>query len=258
MPIVSSAGFRCRRNGKEGVRLSRAYYNDSDKYVCAWLGNLQNDGAIPAGDIDCRSISDVEAKDLDGYDQCHFFAGIGGWPLALRLAGWPDTLPVWTGSPPCQPFSLMGKRCGTADKRHQWPQWFRLIEQCRPSTIFGEQVASARLWIDHAFADLEAIGYACGAADLPAACVGSPQNRARLWFVADASGERRRAGLRKALAQQDGAQLADANRWPTEPEVSRVAHGIPGSVDFNRAFGNAIVPAVATEFILSAVEALSN
>ncbi|MFZ5832382.1 MAG: DNA cytosine methyltransferase, partial [Planctomycetota bacterium] len=81
------------------------YYNDHDEYACEWLRNLIRDGLIPPGDVDSRSIADVQGSDLDGYTQCHFFAGIGGWPLALQLAGWPATEPVWTGSCPCQPFS---------------------------------------------------------------------------------------------------------------------------------------------------------
>lgn len=121
-----------------------------------------------------------------GYAQCHFFAGIGGWAYALRLAGWPDDRQVWTGSCPCQSFSTAGREKGGADERHLWPYWFHLIRECRPSTIFGEQVASslALSWLDLVFDDLEAEGYTCGAADLPAGSVGAPHIRQRLWFVA--------------------------------------------------------------------------
>jgi hypothetical protein len=54
------------------------------------------------------------------------------WSYALRLAGWPDDRPVWTGSCPCGPFSVAGKKLGFADPRHLWPEWFRLIGECRP------------------------------------------------------------------------------------------------------------------------------
>jgi DNA (cytosine-5)-methyltransferase 1 len=66
---------------------------------------------------------------LRGFTQCHFFAGIGVWSYALRLAGWPDDRPVWTGSCPCQPFSAAGKGAGFADERHLWPAWHHLIRE---------------------------------------------------------------------------------------------------------------------------------
>lgn len=112
------------------------------------------------------------------------------WPPALRLAGWPDDRAVWTGSCPCQPFSNAGKRRGTADERHLWPDWFRLIRERRPVAVFGEQVDSAIRagWLDGVFADLEGEGYACGAAVLGAHSVGAPHIRQRLWWVADSDG----------------------------------------------------------------------
>ncbi len=163
-----------------------AYYNELDKGAAAWLRELISRGLIAPGDVDERSIADVRPDDLAGYRQCHFFAGIGGWSLALRLAGWPDDRPVWTGSCPCQPFSAAGKREGFADDRHLWPVWFRLISECQPSTVFGEQVASkdGLGWLDTVSADMEGSGYAVGAADLCAAGIGAPHIRQRLWFVA--------------------------------------------------------------------------
>ena len=170
-----------------------AYYNEFDPKAAAWLRELIKQGHIAPGDVDERSISDVTPDDLRGYTQCHFFAGIGVWSYALRQAGWPDDRPVWTGSCPCQPFSSAGKRKGTSDERHLWPHWFHLISQCRPSDVFGEQVASkdGRAWFDTVQADMEALGFAVGAADLCAAGVGAPHIRQRLWFygtVADADG----------------------------------------------------------------------
>jgi DNA (cytosine-5)-methyltransferase 1 len=176
---------------------TRAYYNDNDPKVAAWLRELIADGLLPAGDVDERSIGDVRPRDLIGYTQCHFFAGIGGWPYALRLAGWPDDRPVWTGSCPCQPLSGAGKRQGHADERHLWPAFFGLIAECGPAAVVGEQVASkdGREWLAAVRADLERTGYACGAADLPAAGVGAPHIRQRLFWVAerlaDACRERR-------------------------------------------------------------------
>ena len=119
------------------------YYNENDPFAAAWLRRLMVLDCIAYGEVDERSIADVTPDDLKGFEQCHFFAGIGGWSYALRLAGWPDDRPVWTGSCPCQPYSAAGKRKGAADERNLWPEFYRLIRACRPLVIFGEQVASA-------------------------------------------------------------------------------------------------------------------
>lgn len=165
-----------------------AYYNENEPFAADWLRGLIRAKQLPAGEVDVRSIADVRPEDLRGFRQCHFFAGIGGWPLSLKLAGWHGNRPVWTGSPPCQPFSAAGCRKSVADDRHLWPHWFRLIAECKPPTIFGEQVARAvgAQWFDAVAHDLESIGYAAGAAVLPACAVGAPHIRERLWFVAHA------------------------------------------------------------------------
>jgi DNA (cytosine-5)-methyltransferase 1 len=167
-----------------------AYYNEIEPYAADWLRELIKKGHIADGIVDTRSIVAVEAADLRDFDQCHFFAGIGVWSHALRLAGWPDDQPVWTGSCPCQPFSAAGKGKGVEDERHLWPEFYRLIAECSPPVVFGEQVASkdGLGWLDAVHADLEASGYAVGAADLCAAGVGAPHIRQRLWFVGERLG----------------------------------------------------------------------
>ena len=162
------------------------YYNEIDDYAATWIENLILDGLLPDGKVDRRSIVDVHPSDLEGFTQCHFFAGIGGWALAARLAGWPDDRELWTGSPPCQPFSVAGKGRAQADDRHLWPHLFRLARARRPAVLMGEQVAAAvgKDWLDGVFADLEGVGYACGATVVPACAVNAPHRRDRLWFVA--------------------------------------------------------------------------
>jgi DNA (cytosine-5)-methyltransferase 1 len=305
-----------------------SYYNEIDPHAAQWLRNLIAAGHLPAGDVDERSINDVRPSDLAGYVQCHFFAGIGGWAYALRLAGWPDDRPVWTGSCPCQPFSVAGTGAGFADERHLWPAWFHLIEQCRPVVIFGEQVEAAirHDWLDLVHADLEGAGYSVGAGCLPAASVGAPHQRQRLWFVADtervheqqwaekigkaelvgrgapssmayahmpehngrhASGgeqsvynerdastsgmaDSRRTGLERREREPErtpefsaGAGGVAVSPWselewlpctdgktrPTRPGLFPLAHGVSGRMGRLRAYGNAIVPQVAAEFI---------
>ena len=165
--------------------MSGAYYNEHDPFAAEWLRRLILFGHIAEGDVDERSIEDVNPDDLNGYDQCHFFAGIGVWSRALRSAGWDDDRPVWTGSCPCQPFSAAGKGGGTADERHLWPAFFHLIGERRPGVVCGEQVASkdGLGWLDLVQADMEGAGYAFGANDLCAAGFGAPHIRQRLYFV---------------------------------------------------------------------------
>ena len=167
-----------------------AYYNENDPKTAAWLRELIKAGLIADGEVDTRSIVDVRPDDLRGFVQCHFFAGIGGWSYALRLAGWPDDRECWTGSCPCQPFSSAGTQAGGADARDLWPAWFRLIPKRRPRVIFGEQVEAAigHGWLDRLCDDLEGEGYAIGPVGVPSAGVGAFDLRQRLWFVADSNG----------------------------------------------------------------------
>ncbi|WP_072296110.1 DNA cytosine methyltransferase [Paracoccus sp. SM22M-07] len=180
-----------------------AYYNEIDPGAAAWLRQLIKDGLIADGEVDERSILNVRPVDLRGFTQCHFFAGIGGWSCALRLAGWPDDRPCWTGSPPCQPFSAAGKQRGRDDARHLAPHFIDLVRSCRPRVLFGEQVASSEVfgkaaggagkraggppawaWIDDLSDRLEAARYAVGASDFPSAGVGAPHIRQRTFFGA--------------------------------------------------------------------------
>jgi len=189
-----------------------ALYNEIEPFACAWLESLITSGAITDGTVERRSIADIGADELRGFARAHFFAGIGGWDHALELAGWPADWPVWTGSCPCQPFSAAGKGLGEADPRHLWPEFRRLIALCRPPVVFGEQVASkaGRGWLAGVRADLEALGYAVGAADLCAAGVGAPHIRQRLYWGAirldDTAGARRNGKV--AVAEGDSRDEA--------------------------------------------------
>lgn len=194
-----------------------AYYNENDPFAAAWLRNLADAGEIPAGVVDARSIQEVRPDDVRDYRECHFFAGIAGWPLALRLGGWPVGRRVWSGSCPCQPYSSAGKNKGDADERNLWPDFFRLIKECRPDTIIGEQVEAAigHGWLDGICADLEGEGYAVGAITLGAHSSGAPHIRQRLFWVADRRmGDPGGEGLpgRPGERRDDGQELPSAQR----------------------------------------------
>lgn len=251
-----------------------AYYNDNDKAMCTWLRNLIHRGLIAPGDVDDRPIQEIQPNDLKDYTQHHFFAGIGGWSLALRYAGWPDDRPVWTGSCPCQPYSQAGRKKGNADTRNLWPDFYRLIRKSKPDVCFGEQVASAigHGWLDGISTDLEAEGYACGSVVLGAHSVGAPHLRQRIFWVAENSARQRRRGrsdgdttrhdrpLQTSGLGDDGLRHfgryrpvdckdGKVRRIPDESYFLEMADGLSSRVVRLRGYGNAIIPQVASEFI---------
>lgn len=209
--------------------MAKAYYNEIDPYAAQWLRNLIDAGHIASGDVDTRSIVDVKASDLTGYAQCHFFAGIGVWSHALRQSGWSDSRSVWTGSCPCQPFSVAGNGEGTNDERHLWPIWFELIKQCRPDVVFGEQVESAIKygWLDLVQDDLEREDYILGVAGIPAAGVGAPHIRHRLYFVAQSS-EVERGGRRDGDTPRYSGQVQTEGRSASGELANPVESGWSG------------------------------
>lgn len=246
--------------------MAAAYYNEIEPYAAQWLRNLIDAGHIAPGVVDTRSIEDVRPSDLAGFRQCHFFAGIGVWSLALRRAGWPDDRPVWTGSCPCQPFSAAGKGVGFADERHLWPSFFHLIEQCRPPVVFGEQVAGAAAWLDLVHGDLEGLEYAFGCVPIEAASAGAFHLRDRHFFVAHAASDRDGdwpwlpAGCSReghADGDRPGGRCfvpwicRDGKRRPLEPGLEPVVDGTADVLGRFRAYGNAIDAEAARVFIES-------
>ena len=186
-----------------------------------------------------------------------------------------------TGGFPCQPFSVAGKRRGAADDRAIWPEMFRVINEARPAWVLGENVPGIiAMELDNVLSDLEGIGYSTRTFVIPACAVDARHRRDRVWIVARHSEshgsdtERRfqegantiagricssipnsnQQGLegQREIAGGNGTQLSNAGdhcRWLAEPDVGRVAHGIPKRVDRLKGLGNAIVPQVAYEIL---------
>ncbi|VTP12654.1 Modification methylase HhaI [Phytobacter ursingii] len=229
-----------------------AWYNEIDPYAAQWLRNLIAGGHIAPGEVDERSIEDVTPNDLRGFTQCHFFAGIGVWSHSLRLAGWPDDKPVWTGSCPCQPFSAAGKGNGFDDERHLWPAFQWLISECRPKHVFGEQVAAgnANPWFDLVQSDLEGMDYAFGLVPFTSASIGAPHIRERAYWVAHANGKHQstardetRVTTRSWGGEVDGLADASSERFNRINSLlqregsGRSPENLPGITRFSTANG---------------------
>jgi DNA (cytosine-5)-methyltransferase 1 len=162
------------------------------------------------------------------------FSGIGGFALSLEATGffettcfveqepycqavlrhhWPRTpilgdiknvtrpdLPdpnpdLICGGFPCQPYSQAGLQKGKADPRHLWPEMFRLIRECRPSWVIGENVIGiTKLGLDEVLNDLENEGYATRTFNIPACATGAPHLRQRLWIIAHSESESKPKG----------------------------------------------------------------
>jgi DNA (cytosine-5)-methyltransferase 1 len=264
-----------------GQSRTRAYYNEFDPFAADWLRNLIQCGLIPDGDVDERDIRDVKGSEIKRYGQVHLFAGIGGWAYALQLAGWGSTRPVWTGSCPCQPFSSSGKRQGNKDSRNLWSEMYRLIQECSPDTVFGEQVSDAIRWgwLDRIQTDLEAEDYSVGHCVLGAHSVYAPHVRHRLWWVANSddkesritrnSSSQKSKGL-QSWTNYDGRSLLDywgyhrivicrdGKHRRIEPGTFPLAHGVSNRVGKLRGYGNAIVPQVGALFIRAFIDVESN
>ena len=259
----------------------RIFCNEWNEYAAQWLRNLSDNKEIPNVVVSEKSISDLTGRDIDEYDQCHFFAGIGGWLLSLKMSGLSEIPGIWTGSPPCQPFSHAGKELGVNDERHLAPTWFELIKQGKPTAVFGEQVAAAVAhgWVDELFSLLEGEGYSCGFAVLSGNVVSAPHERKRIFFgaikVADASQMYGTWHKHRMLRQRQGDeqkkfQTGSSNTcfssdfWKDyevhtseydkknricKPGTPLLVNGIPTAMGRISAYGNAIIPQVGSFFI---------
>lgn len=248
------------------------YYNEWSRFAAAWIRVMQNLGELPIGWVDERSITDVSADDIARFKHVHLYAGIGGWALAARMAGWPNNVPLMTASLPCQPFSIAGKKMREADERHLWPATVALIEQLEPPIVVGEQTASkdGETWLAVVLDQMEALGYRVAAVDWPGCCVGSPQRRNRLYWLAYApsrwqrqdreaiqGAHRRRRDFGSPWAKVEIRHAANGKSWPAKPGIELLVNGIPGHVEYLAGFGNAVVVPQARVFLETVMEIIS-
>lgn len=193
------------------------------------------------------------------------------WPGAKRYEDVRDvgaaTLPavdLICGGFPCQDVSSAGRRTGLAGPRSGlWVEFARVVAECRPRWVVVENVRSgARKWVDKVRRDLGELGYASLPIPIAAGDLGAPHERARVFIVACAaqhadhevdprkSGQARRPARDPATASaaptEVGRWPCDADRiWASEPDISRMVHGLSGRVERERALGNSVNPQCA-------------
>jgi DNA (cytosine-5)-methyltransferase 1 len=190
------------------------------------------------------------------------------WPDVPRYANVEDVgtnlecVDLVCGGFPCQPVSVAGQQEGTADDRWLWPEFRRIVGLLRPRYVLVENVpglftANGGHAFGEVIGDLAHLGYDAEWTVLSAADVGAPHLRKRVWIIADADRHQLRdeprgicgsGGEGAPVTPNDGEALAladDDRHWTTEPDVGRVADGVPRRVDRLRGLGNAIVPQCA-------------
>jgi DNA (cytosine-5)-methyltransferase 1 len=179
------------------------------------------------------------------------FSGIGGFDLAAEWMGWKNLfnceweefprkvlkhhfpnaeqygdirefnasnyagrIDILSGGFPCQPYSVAGKRLGKEDERHLWPEMLRIIRECSPRWVVGENVRGLVNWsgglvFEEVCADLEACGYSVQPFILPACAVNAPHRRDRVWFIAHTNDERikPKSGRERQECKPSGSEL---------------------------------------------------
>ena len=143
---------------------------------------------------------------------------------------------IITGGYPCQPFSNAGKKRGESDPRHLWPEMFRIIKECRPTWVVGENVSGhIKLGLDAVLSDLESQGYGTRTFSVSASSVGANHKRERVWILAHAGRELRSGSVIRGENEKEaeGKNSHNAQR-PGEASGSHVADAIEGDVEAGR------------------------
>ena len=191
---------------------------------------------------------------------------------------------IITGGYPCQPCSVAGRQQGEKDPRHVWPEYFRLLNELRPTWVIGENVSGhVKLGLDTVLENLESEGYSARTFSISASSIGANHQRERIWIVANSgcswgSGsefqrkneneikkenanqfERSSSSSQSNMVYSDSERLEKwesigenfsqeyqtligADWWSIEPDVGRVANGVPKRVDRLKSLGNSLVP----------------
>ena len=165
---------------------------------------------------------------------------------AERLQADGISVDVICGGFPCQDISVAGQGAGIDGERSGlWKEYARLIGEIRPRYVIVENVAALLgRGLGRVLGDLAALGFDAEWHCIPAAAVGAPHRRDRVWVVANSASERLEGAKLFRRGHNVGAFISDEDWWGIEPNVGRVAHGVPARVDRLRSLGNAVVPQI--------------
>ena len=170
---------------------------------------------------------------------------------------------VITGGFPCQDLSLAGNQAGIEGERSGlWSECARLLGEVRPRYAIFENVTNLLSgergdWFKRVLWDISKVGYDAEWHCIPASAVGAYHHRDRVWIVAYPRECKRQSGAEKQgvlrTLQENGAiddnsggrgEASFARKWAAEPNVGRVAHGVPARSHRLRCLGNAVVPQI--------------
>lgn len=238
------------------------------------------------------------------------FTGIGGFDLAAQWMGWENvfqvekdkfcqdrlkedfpntkkhgdikefdgtqyrgTIDIISGGFPCQPFSINGKRKGTNDNRHLWPEMLRVIREIQPVWVVGENVPNIiNMELENVCLDLESIGYKVQPFVIPARSINAVHNRYRVWVVAYSPSIKQKRGIYKRsehkgevgrILTPEGVRDAVHRYWENSLPKSRTVGGNDGlscwvdRAKRTEALGNAVVPQLVYE-IFRIIEQYNN
>ena len=201
---------------------------------------------------------------------------------AQRLNDDGINIDVICGGFPCQDISTAGKGEGLKGERSGlWREYARLIGEIRPRYVIVENVAALLFrGLSDVLGDLASLGYDAEWHCIPASYIGAPHRRDRIWIIAyrnfdnqsesiisfddEASKVQGDASYSDSERLQRGEEAGDDGKdwtksrnqfitgcrgvsrsaWEIEPDVGRVADGVPARMDRLKSLGNAVVPQI--------------
>lgn len=207
--------------------------------------------AFCEADIKCHRVLSNHWPEVPIYDDVRSLS-------AARLAADGIEIDAICGGFPCQDVSGAGQRIGIEGARSGlWSEYSRLIRELRPKYAIIENVSDLLIrGLDVVLSDLAACGYDALWSCIPASAVGAPHIRDRVWIIAYPSsvgseghsvadeGPATKEFLIGRGLIQGAAHAREANGWPVEPYICRVAYGVPARMDRLRQLGNAVVPEI--------------